>query len=56
MESTQLSLILTKRDRFLKTLRDELVQCEARENEFRRQDRRQRAAEMGLPLGEAGLD
>ncbi|MGJ4895390.1 MULTISPECIES: hypothetical protein [unclassified Bradyrhizobium] len=56
MESTQLSIVLTKRDRFLKTLRDELAKFEARENEFLRQDRKQRAAEMGLPLREAGSE
>jgi hypothetical protein len=51
MEPAQISL--SERDRFLKVLRDELVQFERREIEFRRQDRRERAAEIGLPLGEA---
>ncbi|MGY3450496.1 hypothetical protein [Bradyrhizobium sp. USDA 4353] len=42
-----------ERDRFLKALRDELLQFEQRELEFRNQDRKQRAAEIGLPLADA---
>ncbi|NPV19251.1 MULTISPECIES: hypothetical protein [Bradyrhizobium] len=44
---------LGERDRFLKALRDELLQFERRELEFRKQDRKQRAAEIGLPLADA---
>ncbi|MGJ4997015.1 hypothetical protein ACQR0Z_21510 [Bradyrhizobium sp. HKCCYLS3077] len=41
---------MKERDRALKAWRDELIEVERREIEFRRHDRRQRAAELGLPL------
>lgn len=41
-----------ERERFLRALRDELLQFERRELEFRKQDRKQRAAEIGLPFAD----
>jgi hypothetical protein len=40
----------TPRDRLLEAVRKELAQFERRENEFRKQDREERAAELRLPL------
>jgi hypothetical protein len=38
------------RDRLLEEIRKELVAFERRENEFRKRDREERAAELRLPL------
>ncbi|MGY8682013.1 hypothetical protein Q2941_30175 [Bradyrhizobium sp. UFLA05-153] len=41
---------ITPRDRLLEAARKELVDFERRENEFRKKDRDERAAELRLPL------
>jgi hypothetical protein len=46
---------ISSRDRLLETVRKELVEFERRENEFRKQDREERAAELRLPLEEIKL-
>jgi hypothetical protein len=40
----------TRRDRYLEAARKELFDFERRENEFRKKDRVERAAELRLPL------
>ncbi len=40
---------ITPRDRLVEAARKELVDFEPRENEFRKKDRDERAAECGLP-------
>ncbi|MET3969116.1 hypothetical protein [Bradyrhizobium sp. S3.5.5] len=47
-ERTQMTLVL--RDRLLEEARKELLDFERRENEFRKKDREERAAELRLPL------
>jgi hypothetical protein len=46
---------ISSRDRLLEAVRKELVEFERRENEFRKQDREERAAELRLPLEEIKL-
>jgi hypothetical protein len=41
---------ISSRGRLLEAVRKELVEFERRENEFRKQDREQRAAELRLPV------
>ena len=43
-------LALTSRDRFLEAVEKEMIQFERRENEFRKKDREERAAELHLPV------
>jgi hypothetical protein len=40
------------RDRLLEAAKEELTNFERRENEFRKKDRQERAAELRLPLEE----
>ena len=47
-EDTRLGM--ASRDRALEAAREELVAFERRENEFRKKDREERAAELRLPL------
>ncbi|MET4520180.1 hypothetical protein [Bradyrhizobium sp. I1.7.5] len=49
-ERTQMTLAL--RDRLLEEARKELLDFERRENEFRKRDRQERAAELRLPVEE----
>lgn len=41
-----------RRNRLLETAQEEMVKFERKENEFRKKDRAERAAELHLPLGE----
>ena len=41
-------LALSSRDRFLEAVEKEMIQFERRENEFRKKDREERAAELHL--------
>ena len=43
-------LFMTHRDRHLEAVQKELDNFERQEGEFRKKDRRERAAEIGLPL------
>jgi len=43
---------VNRRNLLLEAAREEMVKFERRENEFRRKDREERAAELRLPLGE----
>ena len=45
-----IQLSLERRDRLLEAARKELADFERRENEFRKKDREERAAELRLPL------
>jgi hypothetical protein len=47
---TERTEAITPRDRLLEAVRKELAEFERRENEFRKQDREERAAELRLPL------
>ena len=47
---TERTEAITPRDRLLEAVRKELAEFERRENEFRKQDRKERAAELRLPL------
>ena len=47
---TERTQAISSRDRLLKAVRKELVDFERRENEFRKQDREERAAELRLPV------
>lgn len=40
----------TRRDRLLEAAREEMSKFERKENEFRKKDRQERAAELHLPL------
>ncbi|MBM7486115.1 MULTISPECIES: hypothetical protein [Bradyrhizobium] len=40
----------TRRDRLLETAQQEMIRFERKENEFRKKDRAERAAELQLPL------
>jgi hypothetical protein len=44
--------VMTPRDRLLEAAKEELTNFERRENEFRKKDRQERAAELRLPLEE----
>lgn len=46
---TERTQIMTPRARLLEAARKELVDFEQRENEFRKKDREERAAELRLP-------
>jgi hypothetical protein len=48
MNSVKAAPAITPRDRLLEAVRKELVEFERRENEFRRKDREERAAELRL--------
>jgi hypothetical protein len=48
-------LAITPRDRFLETAQKELVAFERREREFSKQDRKERAAELQIPVLEKEL-
>lgn len=41
-----------RRNHLLEAAREEMVKFERKENEFRKRDREERAAELHLPLGE----
>ncbi|MBR0821667.1 hypothetical protein [Bradyrhizobium liaoningense] len=41
-----------RRTHFLEAAHEEMVKFERKENEFRKRDREERAAELRLPLGE----
>jgi hypothetical protein len=43
-------LVMTRQDRHLEAAQKELSNFERQELEFRKKDRRERAAEIGLPL------
>ena len=47
---TDISLEQKPRDRFLEAVRKELAAFERREREFRKMDRKERAAQMQLPV------
>ena len=47
---TERTEAITPRDHLLEAVRKELAEFERRENEFRKQDREERAAELRLPL------
>ncbi|MBR0957481.1 hypothetical protein [Bradyrhizobium japonicum] len=42
----------TRRNPLLEAAREEMVKFERKENEFRKRDREERAAELNLPLNE----
>ncbi|MHB0768506.1 hypothetical protein [Bradyrhizobium sp. 5.13L] len=44
-----------RRNRLLEAAHEEMVKFERHENEFRRKDRAERAAELHLPLNEAKI-
>jgi len=44
-------LAVTPRDRFLQAAEQELIAFERREREFIRKERRERAAELQIPIG-----
>jgi hypothetical protein len=52
---TERTEAITPRGRLLEAVRKELAEFERRENEFRKQDREERAAELRLPLEEIKL-
>jgi hypothetical protein len=43
-------LVIMPRDRFLQAAEKEMIDFERREIEFRKKERRERAAELGLPV------
>ena len=43
-------LVVTPRDRFLQAAEKEMIDFERREIEFRKKERRERAAELRLPI------
>jgi hypothetical protein len=47
---TERTEAISSRGRLLEAVRKELVEFERRENEFRKQDREERAAELRLPV------
>ena len=53
--TTHTQLAMTPRDRLLKSAQKELVDFERRENEFRKKERADRAAELSLPTDRAKL-
>ncbi len=46
----QSQLAITPRDRYLQAAQQELIRFEERENEFRKRVRKERAAELQLPV------
>ena len=50
MMTAHTRLALTSRDRFQEAVEKEMIQFERRENEFRKKDREERAAELHLPV------
>ena len=51
---TDIPLEQKPRDRFLEAVRKELAAFERREREFRKMDRKERAAQMNLPVEFSG--
>lgn len=50
MTDDRTQLAMTPRDRHLEAARKELIEFERRENQFRKRDRQERAAELRLPV------
>jgi hypothetical protein len=48
--TTHTQLAITPRDRFLRLAEKEMIDFERREIEFRKKERDERAAQLGLPL------
>ena len=48
-------LAVTPRDRFLETAQKELAAFEEREREFSKKERKERAAELQIPVERVGL-
>jgi hypothetical protein len=51
MEYTQIAV--SPRDRFMRSVEKEMVKFERQEIEFRQRDRKERAAELQIPLHDA---
>jgi hypothetical protein len=51
MEYTQIAM--SPRDRFMRAVEKEMVRFERQEIEFRKKDRKERAAELQIPLRDA---
>jgi hypothetical protein len=45
----------SRRNHLIEAAHEEMVKFERKENEFRRKDREERAAELQLPLGEINI-
>ncbi|MBR1147951.1 hypothetical protein [Bradyrhizobium sp. AUGA SZCCT0431] len=55
MMTRHTQLAVTPRDRFLEAAREELAAFEEREREFSKKEKKERAAELQLPVERPGL-
>jgi hypothetical protein len=55
MMTRHTQLAVTPRDRFLKAAQKELAAFEQREHEFSKKERKERAAELQIPVERPGL-